>query len=165
MALADIAQQPGLSLQHALHLLPYRSDKYTPTGHTPAAVGGMGGATAAVVGDAGSSSSSGGAVGPIGLFRRKPHQRLQGLPGQQTVKPIEQEAWLEEKAGKRLADCVEALIGAVYCSAAAAGDGEGSVPVSEAGLAAAAAFCEAIGVLPQGALGVLNLRESVWLCC
>eukprot|EP00879_Flechtneria_rotunda_P005312 GHRR01005599.1.p1 GENE.GHRR01005599.1~~GHRR01005599.1.p1 ORF type:complete len:445 (+),score=184.70 GHRR01005599.1:92-1336(+) len=68
-----------------------------------------------------------------------------------------------KERGKRLADAVEACIGAVYLTAAAAAAasgtagssgstlGSGRVPVSGPGLAAAAAFCEAVGVLPQGA--------------
>lgn len=133
VALARKAQDSALSLQHHLHLLPYHPDQYTPTGHLPAA--------AAAVGSSGSSQT-----GPLGLFS----QPLQS-----------------SKPGKRLADCVEALIGAVYLSAAAkarsvpaatspatgAGGAAGvssEQPVSDAGLAAAAAFCEAVGVLPEG---------------
>jgi hypothetical protein len=150
VALARKALEPSLSLQQHLHLLPYHSDLYSPTGHLPATNS--------------SSSSGGGKTGPIGLFLRDRTA---------SSVPIESEAFEVEIRGKRLADCVEALIGAVYLSAAAKADsaeaeaaaGGGSwgvssissvMPVSEAGLAAAAAFCEAAGVLPTG---------GCWLCC
>jgi dsRNA-specific ribonuclease len=143
--LAAIAQRPHLSLQQHLHLLPYRSDLYTPTGHLH-----MDQSSASAPTYNSSSSNGARRAGPIGLLMR-PNQGSNS-------RPIEDEPFETEKAGKRLADCVEALIGAVYLSAAAqeavaAGAGRvlGDLPVSQAGLAAAAAFCEAAGVLPPGA--------------
>jgi hypothetical protein len=126
-------QNSLLQLERHMLLLPLSSVKdcasdYTPTGTYP-----------------GSSSSSTGCA--VGLQRPSSCER--------------------EERGKRLADGVEALIGAVYLTAAAAvagasGMSEGgaaaqgivgrsSMPVSEQGLAAAAAFCEAVGILPPGA--------------
>jgi hypothetical protein len=136
-------------------LLPFSSIKdcaadYTPTGSYPQS-------------DSSSNSSSGFAVG---LQRPSSCQRLE--------------------RGKRLADGVEALIGAIYLTAAteaaegAVAPGAGvmpqssnsssssssssSMPVSEQGLAAAAAFCEAVGILPEGTLCVHNLASELSSC-
>ncbi|WIA14737.1 hypothetical protein OEZ85_003223 [Tetradesmus obliquus] len=140
--LARKAHGRGSQLQLDRHmlLLPFSSvvhcaDAYTPTGAYPGS----------------SSSSSSSSSWAIGLQRPQSCER--------------------QEKGKRLADGVEALIGAVYLTAAAAaaapngvvgstgsaavqgvmaGSSGSSMPVSERGLAAAAAFCEAIGVLPPG---------------
>jgi hypothetical protein len=153
VALVRKAQGPHSQLQLDRHmlLLPLSSVKdcaadYTPTGSYP---------------QANSSSSRGFAVG---LQRPSSCERLE--------------------RGKRLADGVEALIGAVYLTAAAAAGGGGggggavlpgagvgpqsssssSMPVSEQGLAAAAAFCEAVGILPPGALLASNLASVLSSC-
>jgi hypothetical protein len=130
-------------------LLPFSSVKdcaaeYTPTGSYP---------------QSDSSSSSGFAVG---LQRPSSCERLE--------------------RGKRLADGVEALTGAIYLTAATAAAAGGLVapgagampqsssscssrmPVSEQGLAAAAAFCEAVGILPGGTLCVLNFVAVIFSC-
>lgn len=144
--LARKAQAPTLSLQQHLHLLPYKSDLYTPTGHLQSA--GPAGAAAPTSSMHSSSSSR---TGPRGLFLRPQGSESAGLP-------IDSEGFGGQCNGKRLADGVEALIGAVYLSAeaeaggAAGRKGVGSAtPVWEPGLAAAAVFCEATGVLPPGA--------------
>lgn len=128
--LARKAQNPHLSLQQHLHLHRYQPDLYTPTGHLPA-------------GQQAGTAATAAAAGPVGLY---------ALSQQQPIRI----------RGKRLADCVEALIGAVYLSATAAaaggsaaaalgcGSGSGGLPVSEAGLKAAAEFCEAADILPKG---------------
>jgi hypothetical protein len=66
--------------------------------------------------------------------------------------------WLQY-GGKRLADVVEALLGAAYLTAAtaAAADGDNAAlqggaaqRLSDEGLSAAAELCELLGLLPQG---------------
>jgi hypothetical protein len=118
-----------LSLEQHLHLQRYQPDLYTPTGHLPA-------------GQQAGTAATAAAAGSVGLY---------ALSQQQPI----------SIRGKRLADCVEALIGAVYLAATAAaggsgaaglgcGGGSGGLLVSEAGLRAAADFCEAAGILPEG---------------
>jgi hypothetical protein len=65
--------------------------------------------------------------------------------------------WLQY-GGKRLADVVEAMLGAAYLHAAtptaggplAALQGGAAQPLSDAGLSAAAQLCELLGLLPRG---------------
>lgn len=85
---------------------------------------------------------------------------------------------VKQVAGKKKADFVEALIGATYLSAAKAEEARGSsgggssgsggsssdTPLlSLAGLQAAAAFCERLGLIPTGALAVVFGRRGLML--
>lgn len=151
--LAEKAQQSQyLQLQKHLLLLPYQAADYMPTGSYPGCVNNSNTST----GCSGDSSSA--MQAPVGLL----------------AQPLSREA-----KGKRLADCVEALIGAVYLTAAAeaaaaAANGQGQLaapvaaagllsggtPVSTEGLAAAASFCAAVGILPSGRL----LLSHLFIC-
>lgn len=149
--LASKAQEPHLSLQQHLHLLPYQPELYTPTGYLPAESGeGLAPAATAAA-----------AAAPVSLYA--PAQAGSNPAGR--VLSWQGEAQEVTVKGKRLADSVEALIGAVYLAGAAAAGGSSAAtgtalgvggvggdhpPVSDAGLAASAAFCEAAGILPAG---------------
>jgi dsRNA-specific ribonuclease len=126
VALAAAAQAPQLALPAHLLLVPYSAARYTPTGALARGSGSGGG---------GGSGGSGSSV-PLRLLAQPQQAAMQG---------------------KRLADAVEALIGGVYLTAAAAAAtaaaADGDAPVSQAGLQAAARFCDAAGVLPSGVAG------------
>ena len=236
VTLAEAAQLPALDLSHHLHLLPYDSKLYTPTGAIAATPSSAAAASVVVGGGAGSGetgngngwghAAAGAAAGAApgagtgnGGGARPAADAAPGAasvgaaPGAAAVAnggggcspsdaarhPKQEQppavgllrgpGWKEQR-GKKLADGVEALIGAVYLTAAAgeavaaAGRGgdvaaaageegrgrgregeiaradgstgglsgavSGGLPVSQAGLAAAAAFCEAAGLLPKG---------------
>jgi hypothetical protein len=134
-ALAEVAKGDVLQMANLLHLLPFNAALYTPTG------------------SCGASSSGGNSM-----------KHDKGA----AIKLLQQYSTPDgsvcEQRGKKLADAVEALIGAIYLTAASAGlrsqPGSNSSNtssilhsgVSSVGLAAAAAFCKAVQVLPAGEL-------------